>query len=212
VRTEGILTQLVFNHALRIRMKAELPEGTGADSNPSTAATSPDNASFVEQPPSLEASESSRGSGDETLVQPSSSSIKSISDSSKGKQKAKDAQSAEDKSAPKAKAAADNLVGKINNLVTTDLNNITEGRDFLFICEYTLRYTEDTSYLLIFLTVVYVPLTVSCSVWFLHSILGWSAFVGLAIMVILFPIPGYVAKIIQGVQVTRMEKVGIFVP
>ena len=145
MRTEGILTQLVFNHALRIRMKAELPEGTGTNSNPSTATASSDNASVMEQPSSLETSESSRGSGDETLVQPNSSSIKSASDPNKGKQKA-DAQSAEDKPAPKVEATADTLVGKINNLVTTDLNNITEGRDFLLICEYTLRYTEETSY------------------------------------------------------------------
>ena len=31
----------------------------------------------------------------------------------------------------------DNLVGKLNNLVTTDLSNITEGRDFLLISEFT---------------------------------------------------------------------------
>jgi hypothetical protein len=92
----------------------------------------------VEQAPSTEASESSRRSGSETLVQSNLSSIKSVSDSSKGKKKAKDAQSAEEKPAPKKNAAADNLVGKINNLVTTDLNNITEARDFLFICEYML--------------------------------------------------------------------------
>jgi len=116
-------------------MKAELPEGTGTDSNLSTTAVSPDNVSFVEQPLSTEVSESSQGSGDETLAQSSSSSIKSASDSSERKQKAKDTQFTEEKPMPKKEATADNLVGKINNLVTTDLNNITEGRDFLFICE-----------------------------------------------------------------------------
>lgn len=35
---------------------------------------------------------------------------------------------------------------------------------------------------------------------------GFSAFVGLAIMLLLFPIPGYVAKQIQGVQVARLKK------
>jgi hypothetical protein len=59
-------------------------------------------------------------------------------------------------------------------------------------------------------TVVFVPLQVGLSVWFLYSILGWSAFVGLAVMILLFPIPGYVAKMIQGVQVTRMKQVGKF--
>jgi hypothetical protein len=35
-----------------------------------------------------------------------------------------------------------------------------------------------------------------------------SAFVGLAVMVILFPVPGYVAKMIQSVQKEKMDKVG----
>lgn len=35
-----------------------------------------------------------------------------------------------------------------------------------------------------------------------------SAFVGLVVMILLFPIPGYVAKLIQTVQVERMKKVG----
>ena len=45
--------QLVFNRALCIWMKAELPEGTGSESNISTAAVSPDNASVAEQPISV---------------------------------------------------------------------------------------------------------------------------------------------------------------
>lgn len=65
--------------------------------------------------------------------------------------------------------------------------------------------------MLIILAVLYVPLQVTCSVWFLYTILGWSAFVGLAIMIGLFPVPGYVAKMIQGIQVVRMKKVGTFI-
>jgi len=64
---------------------------------------------------------------------------------------------------------------------------------------------------LIHSAVVSVPLQIGLSVWFLYTILGWSAFVGLAVMVALFPIPGYVAKMIQGVQVTRMKKVGTLI-
>lgn len=211
MRTEGIITQLVFNHALRIRMKAELPESTGTESRASsTAAPSPDNASISEQPIAAEASESSNGSGDETLAHSSSASIKSGTES-KGKKKAKDI--SEDNSvapvAPKERSA-DNLVGKINNLVTTDLNNITDGRDFLLLGECLMRLTC-RSYLYADGAgeVVYFPLQVALSVWFLYSILGWSAFVGLLVMVLLFPIPGYVAKMIQGVQETRMKKVCI---
>lgn len=209
MRTEGIITQLVFNHALRIRMKAELPESTGTESsNPSTTASSPDNVSITEQPAAVEASETSNRSGDETLAQSSSASVKSSSESCKGKKKAKEVP--EDKSTPpvaRKEATADNLVGKINNLVTTDLTNITDARDFLLLCEHTSSFCRSCQCADGLGSVVYVPLQVALSVWFLYSILGWSAFMGLLVMILLFPIPGYIAKMIQGVQVTRMSKV-----
>jgi hypothetical protein len=62
-------------------------------------------------------------------VQSSLASIKS----SKGKQKAKGVDSAEDIATHQKQTSADNLVGKINNLVTTDLGNLVDGRDFLFL-------------------------------------------------------------------------------
>jgi hypothetical protein len=40
-----------------------------------------------------------------------------------------------------------------------------------------------------------------------ESNFAFSAFVGLVTMLLLFPIPGYVAGVIQKVQVTRMKKV-----
>ena len=40
-----------------------------------------------------------------------------------------------------------------------------------------------------------------------HSSPAASVFVGLATMVVLFPIPGYIAKKVQNVQVQRMKKV-----
>jgi len=47
-----------------------------------------------------------------------------------------------------------NLVGKINNLVSTDLNNIVDGRDFLMIA-------------------VVCPIQIILCVVFLYKILGW---------------------------------------
>jgi hypothetical protein len=38
-----------------------------------------------------------------------------------------------------------------------------------------------------------------------------SAFVGLAVIILMFPIPGYLAKVIQGAQVEKMKKVHTFV-
>ncbi|KAF7978858.1 hypothetical protein HWV62_44329 [Athelia sp. TMB] len=179
VRAEGLITQLIFNHALRIRMKAELPEGIS--STPSTAVGTPDSASAINVSVSAEASESSNGSGAKTLA-PSSSSVKSTS-SSKIKQKTRDVPEAK----PVPKKDSDNLVGKIMNLISTDTTNITDSRDIMLL-------------------LVNAPLLVGLSIWFLYVILGWSAFVGLAIMVLLFPLPGAVASMIQTVQVTRMQK------
>jgi hypothetical protein len=44
-------------------------------------------------------------------------------------------------------------------------------------------------------------------VWFLYNILGWSAFIGMAVMVALFPVPGVVASKIQRVQRETMRRV-----
>ena len=46
-------------------------------------------------------------------------------------------------------------------------------------------------------------------IWFLYNILGWSAFVGMAVMVALFPIPGTVAGKIQKVQKEAVKRVSI---
>ncbi|KAJ8594874.1 hypothetical protein M405DRAFT_929881 [Rhizopogon salebrosus TDB-379] len=185
VRAEGILTQLVFEHALKIRMKAELPEDS-RKSGDSTGTSTPNTTSIVGSS-TVALDENTEENSDETL-EPTGSETLSTSSAKKGEQKAQDAK--EDLgSSSKNHSNAENLVGKINNLVTTDLNNITEGRHFLLVGLYT-------------------PLQVILCIWFLHGILGWSAFVGLAVMVILFPLPGYVAKKIQSVQKEKMNKAG----
>lgn len=87
VQTEAIVTQLVFEHALRIRLKSE--------------------------PDSEIASKTPYGAGDRPAT----------------------AGSSENAAGPPGRASSANLIGKINNLVTTDLNNITLARDFLSPCE-----------------------------------------------------------------------------
>ncbi|KAJ7868848.1 P-loop containing nucleoside triphosphate hydrolase protein, partial [Mycena leptocephala] len=74
-----------------------------------------------------------------------------------------------------------NLVGKLNNLVTSDLQNITEAKDFMLLF-------------------VNMPLQLVLCISFLYVVLGWSAFVGLATILIMLPIPGYVGKWVQTVQ------------
>ncbi|KAG2065985.1 P-loop containing nucleoside triphosphate hydrolase protein [Suillus decipiens] len=166
VHTEAILTQLVFEHALRIRVKAELPDG-GKNAGDFTGPPTSDSAS-VAGSSTAAGDESADGIGDEAL--PASAETMSTSSPKQGKQKSQGVKE-ELVGAPENHSSADNLVGKINNLVTTDLSNITEGRDFL------TRYAYH-----------------------------FNAFAGLAVMLVLFPLPGYLAQKIQKVQAEKMQK------
>ncbi|KDQ56808.1 hypothetical protein JAAARDRAFT_36283 [Jaapia argillacea MUCL 33604] len=198
VRTEGIITQLVFEHALRIRMKAEVnpsdSTASAASSTPSTAVHTPDSASIAE----VEHEPSPSGSGDDntstTARDPSVASTATAKgkDKQKGKEADKESIASSKSKKDKEKEKDDggkgsNLVGKINNLVTTDLGNLVDGRDFLWL-------------------ILMGPLQIIISLIFLYLILGWSVFVGLAVMILLFPLPAYIAQLMQNVQAQRMKR------
>lgn len=70
-----------------------------------------------------------------------------------------------------------------------------------------------------------IPVRIALAVWFLYTILEWrsvslhagesvtnvyaSALVGMAAMVLLFPIPGYIAKLLQSNSKEQMKKVRV---
>ena len=121
--TEGLLTQLVFEHSLRIRFKAE---GSKEKSPSTVQSASP----IVTTPETQSVEESTTLEGSDTQSDTTSS-------STKGKAKA-------DSSTTKSAAAAkdekkeekkDNLVGMINTLVTVDLENVVSAKDFLMVGE-----------------------------------------------------------------------------
>ncbi|KIK58410.1 hypothetical protein GYMLUDRAFT_246115 [Collybiopsis luxurians FD-317 M1] len=114
VRMEALLTQLVFEHALRIRVKAD-----------------------------------------------------SSSDSKEKR--------------------SSNLIGRINNLVTTDLAVINGARHCIFLI-------SDLPAMIVFYAV------------FLYTILGWSAFVGIGLTILMAPIPTYISGIVRGYHAERMKK------
>ena len=124
VRTESIITQLVFDHALRIRMQSDVSSDTPASSRATTAAHTPDNASIAED---------ASGSTEDETVRASTVSAGSTVAPKKGKDGKK---GEEEKATPTPSADSGNLIGKINNLVTTDLNTLIDGRDFLFVSAY----------------------------------------------------------------------------
>jgi hypothetical protein len=110
-----------------------------------------------------ESASMSRSATESTIVHSSSSSVsESASDSAKKGKKKGDGDSlkkgtkgkdAKEKKEEK-KAETGNLVGKINNLVTTDLNNITTAREFLRVF-------------------VLAPIQIALCVMFLYVLLGW---------------------------------------
>ena len=246
VRTEGLLTQLVFEHSLRIRLKAEVSnekveednltvigsqDGASGDSNPgkrasqsSQASTPVSRDSSSDSNPGKGASQSSQAS---TPVSRDSSNDSQSTSNDPVKGKDSSTFKSDVKSATKDKEAQ-NLIGKINNLVTTDLGNIVEGRDFLVIRTFDF-FKKVWSWVcrLIIEQVLYIPLQAVLCIIFLYEVLGWrsaylsyfelkkislfflllSALVGLATMFVLFPVPGYIAKKVRDVQVQRMKMV-----
>ncbi|KAF8966908.1 multidrug resistance-associated ABC transporter [Flammula alnicola] len=154
-RTQGILTELVFEHSLRIRFKAE---SSGEKDRTPSGAVTPAEASETGSVQSATAG----GSDDDQSTQ-------SASSAAKGKAKA-----------TPATAEKDNLIGKINTMVTVDVDNIVGAKDFLML-------------------IVQVPLELTLAVAFLYIVLGWS-------IILLLPAPGYLASRMQQVQKKKMEK------
>ncbi|KDR83064.1 hypothetical protein GALMADRAFT_238869 [Galerina marginata CBS 339.88] len=86
-----------------------------------------------------------------------------------------------------AKPATNNQLGLITNLITTDFANILGGLDFL---NFFLQ----------------IPLQVTLSMIFLYQVLGWSAVVGLATILIFIPVPGILARKLQAAQKVKMKR------
>ena len=190
-----MITQLVFEHALRIRMKSESPELPPSLSQPSTSAPTPDTASVTESTSGHSPDRTEAFEGTSTTLASEVTSSEADKASVKGEEKKLTGEK------------GGNLVGKISNLVSTDLNNIIDGRDFLMIT-------------------VAGPIQIVLCIVFLYTILGWrygddlyelqicifdsiclisSAVVGMMAMVILFPLPGYFAAKLQTIQNEKMK-------
>ena len=206
VRVNAIITQLVFEHALRIRVKAETsssPAATpAATPEGRSEATTPDSGSAIE----INIVSEGAGRGSEGAQSEQSTTLAS---SLQGKRKGEAPRSDSGKEDGDEPGGSSNLVGMMNNLVSTDLENLVDGRDFLPLSLLSspppgIIFVNDN-----FPLVLYFPLQVVLCVWFLYSILGWSAFVGMIVMIALFPIPGVIAGKIQKAQRETMKRVSI---
>lgn len=115
LQTQAIITQLVFDHALRSRVKFEADEPAGETSG---SINTPENDSTVRG--DTESEETNTGDATQTTT---GTSTEADSDS-KGKSQLNKPVVEADNSDKK------NMVGKINNLVTSDLGNLHAGLDY----------------------------------------------------------------------------------
>ncbi|KAG8882435.1 hypothetical protein FRB97_008251 [Tulasnella sp. 331] len=187
VRLQNVVTLLVFERALKMRF---------AEDSQSDMTTS------VQVAPSVADNDSTDAEGNSQLEGTSSSEVTlqdRPADHTEGAGKGSVTASTTSDASPKVSgkedtktkestAEAKNLVGRLTNLVSTDLNNLTQAQNFIF-------------------PLALVPVQLGLSIWFLYSVLGWSAFVGLATMILGFPIPGQKLPELHGLRITEyMEK------
>lgn len=146
------MTSLVFDHSLRIRLKAETAEKKAEEATPAASpsgsdtkgSNTPDNASErgdEEDDAGAETETETVHSRTTTGGSTATASTAVAPAPAKGKDDSKKAEAAKDVG-KEAEKKGKNLVGKINNLVTSDLDNIVSGRDFLFISEVVATITS----------------------------------------------------------------------
>ncbi|KAJ7069529.1 hypothetical protein C8F01DRAFT_1245729 [Mycena amicta] len=183
-RANTLQSFLVFAHSLRIRVKAETGDEKEKEEEtapvPTIDTSSTGESVTPESDSAPVASGSERDETESTTVQPSSASVKSTKSTS-GSSVAKKAADKKKDDKPGS------VVGKINNLVTTDLSNIVDSRDFLVL-------------------LVFSPMQIGLGVYFLYVLLDWAVWVGVASIILLAPLPGYMAKLVQKVQKERLKR------
>lgn len=110
---ESIITSLVFDHALRIRLKADVSD-TVKTMSTTTESLLAENSTTVEVSDAAVVHTIDVGIATDPDL-PVTEGVKGLTE------------------VPKSEGGGDDLIGKLNNLVTSDLDNVVGGRDFLLI-------------------------------------------------------------------------------
>lgn len=138
MRTESIITNLVFEHALRIRLKAEVSAIQGPDLERPESTQGTDSLSSIDSRPGSSAAKRADTSeaidGDEADKRSDDNGSKFNGNKGKRKDTGLDSDQNEARAKSSSSHTNRNFLGKLNNLVTTDLVNITQGMDFPQLC------------------------------------------------------------------------------
>ncbi|KAH8086659.1 hypothetical protein BXZ70DRAFT_1067810 [Cristinia sonorae] len=188
-KAQSIITQLIFDHALRMRVKSDTPK-TGDNAVTSGAqtltSTTPDRASIAE---SSSGAATTTGENQDNADNVSVTTSATEVPAPKGKVVAAAAVTSKPALAEEndGKKANKDFVGRLNNLVTSDLATLQSGQAFMLLF-------------------IWVPCQLVFSMILLHSMLGWSVYPGIAVMAVMSPLPGYTAKLMRSTQVLKSKK------
>ncbi|WVQ88009.1 hypothetical protein IAS59_001740 [Cryptococcus gattii] len=188
VRSEALLTQLLFDHALRLRMKDQMDDNqekevddmaNGEGSAPLITVQNVEE--VIGHAPGAPEEFRDRSDNETEEESIAHGSVGSVSDSNKDA--AVDRKAAADEEARKSKGQG--LAGKINVLMAADIESVIEGRDLALIFVYT-------------------PVQFVLCVVLLYRILSWSSLIGMLTMFITLPLPGLLTKLNAQFQQKRM--------
>ncbi|KAF8825214.1 hypothetical protein HHX47_DHR7000133 [Lentinula edodes] len=182
VHAEAILTEVILEHALRIRVKAETddeddqraseaissnyPSASASPSQSESDSSTPPDSGDEEDQRTLQSDTHSRAATNateatdatDTTLRPGSSSSSKVIKSKEPSKVSALALTTDSSKNPKSQKIksekAKNILGKLSNLVTTDMQNITDGKEALRL-------------------IIQVPIQVALCVWFLERVLGW---------------------------------------
>ncbi|KZS96534.1 P-loop containing nucleoside triphosphate hydrolase protein [Sistotremastrum niveocremeum HHB9708] len=193
VRVQAILTQLILVHSMRVRLSTvwdkpeESKETSPVRSESETTSTiasetTTPNTDTVSLPESSDDT-TIQGSESTTLL-PSSSAQSAISVDSVSVSKKDGADKADKEKAEEKKT--EDYIGKINNFLTTDSHMLLLAQNWMQPAVLVLR--------------------IFFCMGLLYTILGWSALVGMGVMIICLPLPGYIGKMMMKYQRVKMKK------
>ncbi|OCB86631.1 P-loop containing nucleoside triphosphate hydrolase protein [Sanghuangporus baumii] len=173
VENGSVLTYLVFHHALRIRLKGESfdsddEKAGGKDGTPTTNEDTQSTATPA-------TTDTDQVDSEDTTEADAATSTTAVSDT--------DARPAVKEGQAQEKTG--HLIGKINNLITSDLTSVSNLHEVAQLPGTVLQLI--------------------IAIAFLYNLVGWSAFVGLAVMIICLPVPVILGKSMAGVQKAKME-------
>lgn len=115
MRIEAIITQLVFEHALRMRVKADVKDEPDHEEDDVVAS----------------GTTTAAGGSSVTARRVETNNNDGVTSANKGKQKS--TAKAASATSPRTKNARANTAGRINNLITSDLASLSLCREFLAI-------------------------------------------------------------------------------